>query len=111
MPIYRVESSTIVLAGNPGAVGPVGNPLDVIREIVVGPTPNVPSIAFITYVGICIAPRPVPGTGDVTLLRTAVDDGGGNQRLRYVVRNNRTTPSEFRRVSIHITGSEFDPPP
>src|SRR5215204_2249770 len=103
MPIYRVESaSTIVLAGNPGAVGPVGNPQDVTREITVGQTPNVQGISFLTYVGICIAPRVVPGACDVTLLRTAVDDGGGNARLRYVVRNNKTTPSEFKRVSIHI---------
>jgi hypothetical protein len=111
MPIYRVESTTQILAGNPGAVGPVGNPADVTREFIVGPTPKVPGIGFATFVEICIAPPAVVGSCDVTLLRTSVSDGGGNPQLRYLVRNNRQTASEFRRISLVVFGIEFSPPP
>jgi hypothetical protein len=111
MPIYVVKSGTVMLAGNPGAVGPVGNPQDVTREILVAQTPGVVTNIPGVFVGITIATAAAPGSGDVTLLRTSASDGGGSQKQFYVVRNNRTTPSEFQRTSVHIYGGEFSPPP
>jgi hypothetical protein len=109
MPIYVVQSSPVMLAGNPGAAGPVGNPLDQTREIAVGQTPNVPTVGIGFFTGICIATSATPGSGDVTLVRTSVSDGGGNPQLRYVVRNNKQTASEFTRMSLVVYG--FPPPP
>jgi hypothetical protein len=55
------------------------------------------------YYGISISVNSAPNAGDVTLLSTSVDDGGGSARLRYEVRNNRSTASEYRRTSVLIT--------
>ena len=86
MPISINESLPVVLAANQ------------TREIVA-------SGAFVIrgiYEGISLSVMPVPNSGDVTLLSTSVEDGGGNPRLRYEVRNNRSTPSEFIRTTVVI---------
>jgi hypothetical protein len=86
MPISINESLPVMLAGNQ------------TREIRAGGAIVLRGV----YYGVSIAVRPVPGSGDVTLLSTSVDDGGGNPGLRYEVRNNRSTPSEYVRTSVVI---------
>ena len=86
MPISLNESLPVMLAANQ------------TREIFAGG-------ALVTrgiYEGISISVRAAPGSGDVTLLSTSVTDRGGNPGLRYQVRNNRPTASEYVRTSVVI---------
>jgi hypothetical protein len=85
MPIFTVQSNPVMLAGNQ------------TRDIIVGfSTP----FAIGIFVGICIATQAAPGSGDVSILSISANDGGGSPQLRYTVRNNRPTASEFVRTSL-----------
>jgi hypothetical protein len=86
VPISLNESLPVMLAGNE------------TREIRAGGAIVLRGV----YNGISISVAPNIGAGDVTLLSTSVTDGGGNPGLRYQVRNNRPTASEFVRTSVVI---------
>jgi hypothetical protein len=86
VPISISESLPVMLAANQ------------TREIYAGGSFVIRGI----YEGVSLSVRPAPDSGDVTLLSISVDDGGGTPRLRYEVRNNRPTASEFVRTSVVI---------
>jgi hypothetical protein len=80
------QSLPVMLAGNQ------------TREITIGGAIVFPG----RFGGISLSTQSAPGSGDVTLVSTSVWDGGGNATRRYVVKNNRPTPSEFIRTMIEI---------